>query len=297
MVRLPPEWPYPILYDKETVISADVLVIGGGIAGCHAAISAANHGASVVVAERGMAKRSGLGGAGVDHWHAACTNPCSKVTPMAYTQAIMESAKGYSCGPARYIETSESWDTLLDLEKMGVQIRDVKDEFKGADFRDDKTKLMFAYDYENRHIIRVWGYNIKPMLYKEMQRLGVKTVNRVMVTSLLTEGGKQGAKVVGATGVNSRTGEFYVFKAKAVIIATGSAYRLSIFAPELSGASTMFDLNGCGAGHAIGWKAGAELVHMEQTSPATRFGFRLPSLQHGQCQQHLSRNIDCRCQW
>jgi succinate dehydrogenase/fumarate reductase flavoprotein subunit len=268
-----PEWPYPIRYDQENVIDTDVLIIGGGIAGCHAAVSAANHGARVVVAERGMAKRSGAGGAGVDHWHAACTNPCSKVTPMDYTQAIMDSSQGYSCGPARYIETNESWDTLLDLEKMGVQIRDVKDEFKGADFRDEKTKLMFAYDYENRHIIRVWGYNIKPMLWKEMKRLGVQVIDRVMVTSLLTEGGIQGARVVGATGVNSRTGEFYVFKAKATIIATGSAYRLSIFAPEMSGAAGMFDLNGCGVGHTIGWKAGAELTLMEQTTPAHASGF------------------------
>ena len=40
---------------------------------------------------------------------------------------------------------------------MGVQIRDVNDEFKGADFRDEETKLMFAYDYENRHIIAGLG--------------------------------------------------------------------------------------------------------------------------------------------
>ena len=68
----------------------DVLVIGGGIAGCHAAISAAKHGAKVAVMDRGHAKRSGMGGAGVDHWHGACTNPCSKVTPEEYTQASLD---------------------------------------------------------------------------------------------------------------------------------------------------------------------------------------------------------------
>ncbi len=34
------EWPYPINYERENEVSADVLVLGGGIAGCHAAISA-----------------------------------------------------------------------------------------------------------------------------------------------------------------------------------------------------------------------------------------------------------------
>jgi succinate dehydrogenase/fumarate reductase flavoprotein subunit len=261
-----PEWPYPVRYGEENEIVSDILIIGGGIAGCHAAVSAARRGASVVVAERGMTKRSGSGGAGVDHWHAACTNPCSKVTPMEYTQALIDSAHGYTCGLARYIETSESWDTLLDCEKMGVQIRDIHDEFKGADFRDEKTKLMFAYDYKNRHIIRVWGYNIKVCLHNEMKKLGVKTYDRIMITSLLTEGGKQGARVVGATGVNTRTGEFYIFRAKATIVATGGGSRLWSFGPEYFGANVMIDLNGTNNGHAIGWKAGAEFVNMEHTA-------------------------------
>ena len=268
-----PEWPYPIRYEKETEISTDVLILGGGVAGCHAAISAAKQGARVVVADRGMAKRSGSGGAGVDHWHGACTNPCSKVTPEQYTTAVMDCAHGYSNGIARYIICKEGWDTLLECEEMGVQIRDIKDEFKGADFRDEETKLMFAYDYKNRHVLRVWGYNIKPCLYNEMKRLGVGIFNRVVVTSLLTEGGKQGAKVVGATGVNTRTGEFYVFKSKATIVSTGGAGRLFTFAPEITAASSMSDMNSAGVGQAVGWNAGAEFVLMEQTGPGRLNGF------------------------
>ena len=80
-----PNGPIPIRYDEVKEVVSDVLVIGGGLAGCRAAISAARAGAVVAVAERGMAKRSGAGGAGVDHWHGACTNPCSKVTPEMYT--------------------------------------------------------------------------------------------------------------------------------------------------------------------------------------------------------------------
>jgi succinate dehydrogenase/fumarate reductase flavoprotein subunit len=268
-----PEWPYPIRYDKVNQITTDVLILGGGVAGCHASISAARNGAKVVLTETGHAKRSGSGGAGVDHWHGACTNPCSKVTPLDYTQAIMECAHGYSDGIARYVICKEGWDTLLECEEMGVQIRDVKDEFKGADFRDEKTKLMFAYDYKSRHVIRVWGYNIKPCLYKEMKRLGVGIYNRVVITSLLTEGGKQGGRVVGATGVNTRTGEFYVFKSKATIVASGGAGRLFSFAPEVTAAGSMANMNSAGIGHAIGWDAGAEFVLMEQTGPGRLAGY------------------------
>ncbi len=269
-----PEWPYPIRYEEETEVIADVLVVGGGVAGCHAAISAARQGARVVLTESGHAKRSGSGGAGVDHWHGAVTNPCSKVTPEDYTRAVFDSAHGYTNGMARYIICKEGWETLLECEEMGVQIRDVHDEFKGADFRDEETKLMFAYDYQNRHVLRIWGYNIKPCLYYEMKRLGVEIYNRVVVTSLLTEGARQGARVVGATGVNSRTGEFYVFKSKATIIATGgSRSRLFSFAPELTAAGSMGNMNGAGTGHAIGWNAGAEFVLMEQTGPGRLNGF------------------------
>jgi succinate dehydrogenase/fumarate reductase flavoprotein subunit len=268
-----PEWPYPVNYGNVKEFVSDVLVIGGGVAGVRAAISAARMGANVVLAEVGHAKRSGAGGAGVDHWHGACTNPCSKVTPQEYTRACYDSMQGYTGAHVRYIITSEGWDTLLECEQMGVQIRDVGDEFKGAEFRDEKTKLLFAYDYANKHIIRVWGYNIKPCIYEEMRRLGVNVQNRICTTSLLTEGGKQGARVVGATGVNTRTGEFYVFRSKATIIATGGSGRLFQFVPELTASSSMSDMTSAGVGHAIGWKAGAELVCMEKSGFARLGGF------------------------
>ncbi len=268
-----PEWPYPVNYGKVNEVSSDILVVGGGLAGVRAAIGAAQMGASVVLADVGHAKRSGAGGAGVDHWHGACTNPCSKVTPEEYTRGCYDSMQGYTGAHVRYIITNESWDALLECEKWGLQIRDVGDEFKGAEFRDEKTKLLFAYDYDNRHIIRVWGYNVKPVIYAEMERLGVNIQNRVCMTSLLTEGGKQGARVVGATGVNNRTGEFYVFKAKATIIATGGASRLFQFVPELTASASMSDMNAAGVGHSIGWKAGAEFVLMEKSGYNRLSGF------------------------
>lgn len=276
------EWPYPIRYEKEKEVSADVLIIGGGIAGCHAAISATKRGAKVVVVDKVSVISSGSGGAGVDHWHAACTNPCSKVTPADMIKLVDECSFGvtneYGNGITCYILCKESYDALLDVEKMGIKVRDVDDEFAGAEFRDEKTKLMFAYDYVNKHCIRVnGGAKIKPALYNELNRLGVEIHSRVMATSLLTEGGKPGARVVGATGVNVRSGEFYVFKAKATILCTAQPLRLWIFSTELQGFASVHDDPNCaGDGHAMAWQAGAEFTLMERSLPQTG-GFRYPA--------------------
>jgi flavin-dependent dehydrogenase len=90
------KWPYPVHYGKENEVVADVLVIGGGVAGCHAAINAAKKGAKVAIVDKGPLIRSGDGGAGVDHWHLACTNPCSKVTPEEIMRLLKESYSDYT---------------------------------------------------------------------------------------------------------------------------------------------------------------------------------------------------------
>ncbi|MBW1799405.1 MAG: FAD-dependent oxidoreductase [Deltaproteobacteria bacterium] len=207
-----PQWPYEVNYGKENEFSADILIIGGGVAGSHAAINAAKRGAKVALVDKAPIVRSGSGGAGVDHWGATFTNPCSKITP----EESMKSPGGpfggpYSFGHLRYITAKESWDALRDMEEMGMKIRDEDDEFGGSDFRDEETKLLFAYDYDKKTCNRVQGADVKVYLHKELKRLGVDMYERIMVTGLLNEGGKQGARVVGAAGMNIRTGEFYIF--------------------------------------------------------------------------------------
>jgi hypothetical protein len=59
------EWPYSINYEKENEVSADVLVLGGGMAGCHAAINAAKRGAKVVLVEKGAVKEAAKRAAGL----------------------------------------------------------------------------------------------------------------------------------------------------------------------------------------------------------------------------------------
>ena len=271
---MPVPWSYPVRYDSETEAEFDVLVIGGGVAGCHAAINAARRGARVAVLDKGPVIRSGSGGAGVDHWHGAVLNPCCSITPEEFVKVVDEYPFGvtteYGNGITCYILARESYETLLDVERMGARVRDSGDEFVGAEFRDEQTKLLFAYDYVGRHILRVFGWEFKPALHRELKRLGVTIYDRVMATSLLTEGGEQGARVLGATAFNVRTGEFYVFRAKATVLATAQPLRMWMFSTELQGlAGTHDDPNCAGDGCAMAWNAGAELTLLEKSAPSS----------------------------
>src|SRR3972149_9567278 len=194
----------------------------------------------------------------------------------------------YSNGIGTQIQCREDWDTLLEMEQMGGKIRDTRDEYIGAMGRDEKSKLMISPRYTKVHsyipgsqkpvvfksnpeqklnnvVIRVWGTTFKPALKKECKRLGVKIYDRVMVTGLLTEGGAQGARVIGATGFNNRTGEFLVFKSKAAVLATAGDWSLYILNTELAGYNTFRSRTTTGDGAAMAWRAGAALTLMERS--------------------------------
>ena len=262
------EWPYPIKYGEETEVEADVLVLGGGASGCSAALAAARKGARVVVVEKGCIEYSGAAGAGVDHWMDCPSNPASTVDPEHYTRMPIDVYKGgYGNYITTYITARDSYDVLLDLEKMGMQIRDVNDEFVDAPFRDENTKFLYAYDYHTRNCLRVWGTGLKPSLYKEIRKQPIQIFERTMATSLLTETGKPGSRVIGCTAFNVRTGAWHVFKAKAVVLSMATPERLWIFSSEMTG---LVGRDGpptnAGNGHAMAFRAGAEFARMESST-------------------------------
>ena len=259
------QWPYENEVGREEEVTADVLVLGGGIAGCYAAIAAARRGLSVALVEKGATIRSGAAGSGIDHWESACTNPCSKVTPKEIAEAYVDEQDHYSNGIAHYIECREGYDRLLDMESFGGKIRDTEDEFKGAEFRDEETKLMFAYDYANRFTLRVWGTTFKPALFHELKRLGVRIFDRTEATALLLSeenGEKRGA---GAVGMNVRTGKITVFRSRSTILTMSRPARIWLFHPDLPGLCEFRPPQSIGSGHAMGWRAGIEFTMMEKS--------------------------------
>ena len=258
-------WPYADKTGTRTELSCDVLVLGGGLAGCYAAIAAARRGQSVILVEKGAIERSGSAGTGFDHWESACTNPCSGVTAEEIANAYVREQDWYSNGIAHYIECQEGYDRLLDLESFGGKVRDTDDEFAGAAFRDDKTKLMFAYDYKNRFTLRVWGSTFKPALYRELKRLGVTLLEHTEATALLTamdHGKKRG---VGACAMDIHTCRFYVLRAKATVLAMSRPARVWLFDADQPGLCEFRPFQSIGSGHAMGWRAGIEFTMMEKS--------------------------------
>lgn len=270
----PMKWPYNVNYGKINTYSVDVVVLGGGPAGMMAAISAAKNGLNVAVLDKAHPKRSG-GGSGCDHW-LNTPNPASNITPEDCVQWEFEFNNGYINALSRYIAARESYDTLLEIEKMGAKIRDTDDEFIGAPFRDETSKLLFCYDYINRFQLRVWGSTFKPAMYNEAKRLGVKIFDRVYATSLLNESGKVGNRVVGATGVNIHNGEFFIFSTKATIDAMSRHQGNWIFSTELN-ALPYFRPNIVGDGLAMLWKAGAISTLIEKSNRMGPPGYYYPT--------------------
>ena len=58
----PLEWPYPVRYEQEQEIETDVLVIGGGIAGCWAAIGAARTGVRSATTKKAINRKQAING-------------------------------------------------------------------------------------------------------------------------------------------------------------------------------------------------------------------------------------------
>lgn len=257
------EWPYPVDYDKINHIEVDVVVVGGGLAGSSAGIAAARRGAKVAVVDKAPIKRSGCGGAGMDHWNTLLSNPDS---PMTVEENLEIGSTAGRQGHRDYIAVKGTWDALMELEKLGMPLRDKDDYFKGAATRHEKTGLLKAYDYRDLVAVKLkGGHYIKPLLYSGLRHEpNVELFERVMITNVLTEGGRQGARIVGATGVSMETGEFYVFHASSVILTCGYACTIWTYSTEITGNSYRWDPNDIGEGLAISWKAGADIFGMHK---------------------------------
>ena len=119
----------------------------------------------------------------MDHWNTVLENPTS---PMS-TEENIERGRDTGMCHRDYIAAKGTWDALMELEKLGLNIRDDLDEFKNAATRDEGTRLLKAYDYREMVAVKLHGGNyIKPVLYRGLMDAGAKLFERVMVTCLLT---------------------------------------------------------------------------------------------------------------
>jgi len=241
--------------DIETVhISCDILIIGGGNAGCFVAVEAAkkNPHAKVVIMEKAEIMRSGACSAGMD---AINTYIPKDKTPEDLVRWSRAQVGG---GPLRedlaLSNAQELNEAVDDLARWGLPI--LKDE--NGDVR-----------YRGKWDISIHGEQLKPIMAEKAIESGADIYNRITGTSILVEG----EKCVGATGLGVRDGKFYVFHAKATVIATGGAGTLykSYTADSTDSGAQIWMCPYCvGSGYAMGFRKGAELTSLEQRWVATR---------------------------
>ncbi len=244
----------------DKVVETDLLVVGGGIGGCCAAAKAAEHGLKVTLVEKSKTDRSGSASQGIDHYGGAFQRG---ITPKEWEEIFDKiGLERFSRGsdPSRLyrVYANALWG-LEELEKLGVTMR----------WDDGDIRSIVAH--HPGPAMRVHWINVKPEMAAAVRKRGVNVLERTMVIDLLTNNNA----VVGATAVDTRTGEFTLIKAKATVMATAACSR--IFNPETPMPwKYKFRYHWCpvsvsGDGWAMAYRAGAEIANMEMSERGYRF--------------------------
>lgn len=239
---------------ETVVVDSDILIIGGGNAGCFAAIEAMkiDPNLRVVIMEKAHILRSGACAAGMD---AINTYIPPGKTPEDLVRWSRSQVGG---GPIRedlaLSNARELNGAVDDLERWGLPI-----------LRDENGQIKFRGGWD----ISIHGEQLKPIMAEKAIESGAEIYNRIVCASLLTQDGK----CAGAMGFGVRDGKFYVFRAKATINATGGAcglYKSYTSDATMSHHQTWMCPYNVGTGYAVGIREGAEMTSMEQRWVATR---------------------------
>jgi len=228
------------------VIKSDILIIGGGIAGCFAAIRASEMGSSVVLLDKATIRRGGSVGPGMDHT-AMGVHPESMTLEEAKLSAERNRKELYDPNVMLACDV-HAYERIQDLEKYGVPMQE-----------DDGSYRVWKIPERHSYFLSYRGVNTKVKLAEAVRKTKTKVFERTMGVELL----KHDGRVVGAIGMNTRTGELTTFLAKATIIATGEPGRQYI---EPDGPfMTYYPLTNTGDAEAMAYRAGAKLANMEFT--------------------------------
>ena len=234
-------------------IEADFLIIGGGSAGCMAAIRALelNPKLRVVIFEKSDLKYGGSIARGMDALNIVAIP--NFTTPELYVEAITEGCAGICDAGPSHVMAARSFELLNKLASWGVCFpRDEKGNFKTLKYH---VKGEFQTCMEEP--------NLKVMIAKRATELGARVINRTAAIRLLTDGGK----VAGAVGLNTRTGVPVICHAKSVLLSNGGTARFSL--PNSGYGYGVFDFPGnTGDGYVLGFDAGASLTGMEHANSA-----------------------------
>ncbi len=234
-------------------LAADVLVVGGGSAGAMAAVWAKEVDLSqkVVVFEKGDLKYSGSIARGMDALNIVAVPGVS--TPQEYLEACHLTADGVVDDGPSYAMVTRTWDLVQTLTKWGVYFPQDK----------DGNYEVLQVHPKGRFALTMLEPDLKVKLAQQVYARDCTVVNRVMAAELLVEDGR----VVGAIGLNVRTGETVVCRAKATIVTAGGSARFGL--PSSGYLYGVFDYPGnTGDGYMLAYRAGAALTGFEHTQRA-----------------------------
>ncbi len=231
-------------------IEVDILVIGGGTAGPLAAIKArqkAPH-LKVLLLDKANVKRAGAIAEGMDSVNNAVIPGFA--TPEQYVKEITIANDGIVNQATINAYATRSYGMIKELDGWGVKFE--KDET--GDYAVKKVHHLGSYVLPMPE-----GYDVKKVIFRQLRKAGVEISNRLVTTRLLL--GADG-RIAGAMALDSRSGEFVVIRAKAVVLCTGAAGRLGLpSSGYLFG--TYENPTNAGDGYSMAYHAGAELSGLE----------------------------------
>ena len=237
--------------ESRKILHTDILIIGGGTAGCYAALTIREKSDySVIIAEKANIKRSGCLAAGVNAINAY-------IVKGRKPEDYVDYAKKDADGIVR--------EDLLMTMSEGLNRVTAKMESLGLVILKDENGEYVARGNRN---IKINGENMKPLLAAAVEKLkNVTVINRINITDYIVEDNT----IKGAYGFSIDDGTAYEIRAKKVLCATGGA--AGLYRPNNPGFSRhkmWYPPFNTGAGYAMGIKSGAEMTTFEMRFIALR---------------------------
>lgn len=237
--------------ENKKILHTDILIVGGGTAGCYAALTIREKSDySIIIAEKANIKRSGCLAAGVNAINAYIVKGRK---PEDYVEYAKKDADGI-VREDLLMTMSEGLNRVTEkMEQLGLVI--LKDE-KGE------------YVARGNRNIKINGENMKPLLASAVERLpNVTVLNRINITDYIVENNT----IRGAFGFSMEENTAYEIRAKKVLCATGGA--AGLYRPNNPGFSRhkmWYPPFNTGAGYAMGIRSGAEMTTFEMRFIALR---------------------------
>jgi fumarate reductase (CoM/CoB) subunit A len=231
---------------ETNLVKTDVLVVGGGAAGVRAAIEADAGGADVVIASKGPLARSGSTPLAYPTFQASAGFMDARDCPDVHYQDILAEGKGLSDMDLARALADEAVDRYHDLERYGVR------------FETEEGRILQSHypgqTYPRNLLIVGGGFGMVSGLRNELRRRPrPRIMEDVVISRLLLDDGE----VAGAVGLSLRDGRFYVFQAKAVVLA-GGGYEALWENMDASRDCT-------GDTITLAFEAGADIIDLEMT--------------------------------